>query len=72
MSKAQWNPVGEQSSLVSRVVAGPVIRVILPRSRPMVFTAMATAEFVKSAIASTPSTSYQRRASAEATSGLFW
>jgi hypothetical protein len=71
VSNAQWNPVGEQSSLVRRVVAGPVASVMRPRSLASCVTASATAEFVMSATAVTPSVSNQRRASAEAMSGLF-
>src|SRR5215470_2521737 len=71
VSNAQWKPVGEQSSLVSRVVAGPVNNVIFPFSLAICWTASATAEFVNSATAFTPSTSNQRRAIAEPTSGLF-
>jgi hypothetical protein len=58
-------------SLVSRVVAGPVNNAIVPFSLAICWTASATAEFVSSATALTPSTSNQRRAMAEPTSGLF-
>ena len=49
-----------------------VLIVIRPFSAPSRWTAMPTAELVRSMIASTPSWSNQRRAIAEPMSGLFW
>src|SRR5690554_1330782 len=71
-SNIQWNPTGEQASLVKPVVAGPENMTTLFFSLAMPCTARATAELVKSAIAVTPSRSNHSRALAAPTSALFW
>src|SRR5690606_36359467 len=71
-SNIQWKPTGEHLSLVSAPVAGPENSAMRFFSRAMSWTARATAELVRSAMAVTPSRSNHSRARAAPMSALFW
>jgi hypothetical protein len=66
------NEIGRALAPVSSAVPAPEPIATLFFSRTMSPTASATAEFGRSTIMSTPSTSSQRRAMPAPTSGLFW
>ena len=71
VSSAQWLLTGAQDFEVNSLTAAAVIITVRPFSRAICWTAAAIGVTGRSMIASTPS-SYQRRASAPAMSGLFW
>jgi hypothetical protein len=64
--------LGEHLAPVRSAVPAPEPITTLFFSRLTSATARATAEFGRSTIMSTPSTSYQRPAIADPTSALFW
>ena len=72
VSMTQSAPFGEHCAPVITVEPDPVMRASRPFSFASAWTPKATAELPRSVIMSTPSTSYQRRASVLATSGLLW
>ena len=64
--------LGEQALPVRSEEAVLEASMVIGVSRTIVLTASATPEFGRSTMASTFSTSSQRRTMAEPTSGLFW
>src|SRR5260370_42470639 len=72
VSGSQWTRLGVQALPVRSTDEAAVARRILFLSRVRLLTARAIAELFTSIIASTFSLSYQRRATAMPTSGLFW
>ena len=72
MSHIQWKDVGAQLLPVSASEPAVLVMLIFLRVRAISCTASAVPELGMSTISCTPSVSYQRRATDEAMSGLFW